>query len=222
MGAAYGGLVPNLAVATAYTENTYLSGLSPPGLIGISHDYSNLSDWISANVKPEYADFLNKTNNLCITSADLLYAFQNISTWFNADLITSEVPATVFSGTGIMGMRSTPTIPMYIYEAAHDDVSPIYETDALLSKYCAAGASITYERNDTPLVVHIVESIVGLPGAMQWLMDRHNGLPVTKGCTNTTTSSDTLEADAEGLLGTAIFQLLGALLGQPIGAGSLG
>lgn len=221
-GAAFGGLVPNLAVATAYTADTYLSGLSPPGLLGISHDYQNLSEWISDNVKPSMRSELYEADNLCIAAADLMYAFQNLSNYFNADLFTAEVPSTVFSGTGVMGMRSTPTIPMYIYEAAHDDVSPIYETDALLSKYCAHGASITYERNDMPLVVHVVESIVGLPGAIQWLIDRHNGLPVQTGCTNTTMSTNTIEADSEGLLGTVIFELLGALLLEPIGPSSLG
>lgn len=214
--------MPNLAVSTVYTANTYLSGLSPPGLIGISHDYQNLSEWISANVVPSMSAKLYETNNLCIAAADLLYSFENIQTYFTSNVLTAEVPSTVFSGTGIMGMRSTPKIPMYIYEAAHDDVSPINETDALLAKYCAAGASITYERNDTPLVVHVVESIVGLPGAIQWLIDRHNGLPVAGGCTNTTMSQDSIEATAEGLLGTAIFELLGALLLQPIGPGSLG
>jgi hypothetical protein len=221
-GAAFGGVIPNLAVATAYTADTYLSGLSIPGLLGVSHDYPNLTQWISEYIKPSMSSLFYEANSLCILSSDLLYAFQNISDYFTEPLLTSPVPSSVFSGTGIMGMRSTPTVPMYVYDSAADDVSPISELDALLAKYCAAGATITYERNDMPLVVHVVESIVGLPGAVQWLTDRHNGVPVQSGCVNTTLSTDTIDADLEGSLGTAIFELLGALLLLPIGPSSIG
>ena len=54
-------------------------------------------------------------------------------------------------------MGSTPQIPWYLYSTANDDVSPIFMTDDLVTKYCAAGADILVSSVDHSRGTHLTQ-----------------------------------------------------------------
>jgi len=50
------------------------------------------------------------------------YAFENIGDYFIGGYaaLSEPVPASILTITGLMGLRSTPTIPLYLYEVSCD------------------------------------------------------------------------------------------------------
>lgn len=46
-----------------------------------------------------------------------------------------------------MGYHGVPTMPVFAYEAIHDELSPVSDTDVLIERYCATGANTLYQRN---------------------------------------------------------------------------
>jgi len=52
VGIALGGLVPNISASTEYVNGRLFSSLGPPGIVGLSHDYQNLSTWLDENLVP--------------------------------------------------------------------------------------------------------------------------------------------------------------------------
>lgn len=45
---------------------------------------------------------------------------------------------------GIMGYHGVPQMPLYIYQAKDDEVSPINDTRKLIAEYCNMGANIEF------------------------------------------------------------------------------
>lgn len=81
-----------------------------------------------------------------------------------------------------MGRHSTPSTPLCVYRAVGvgDEVSPVEDTDALVDRYCANGASIEYYRNLTG--EHVSEAVLGAGGAFDGLKARSDGKAPKGGC----------------------------------------
>ena len=118
VGIALGGLVPNLSASTEYVNGGLFSSLGPPGIVGLSHDYQNLSTWLDENLVPSTKAKFMQAGSQCITSNAIEYAFEDIGDYFIGGYaaLSEPVPASILAATGLMGLRSTPTIPLYLYE----------------------------------------------------------------------------------------------------------
>lgn len=95
-----------------------------------------------------------------------------------------------------MGTAPTPTIPMFIANAANgilngtlsggpgtgpgDGVMVAGDVAALATRYCAADLAIQYDQYET--IEHGIGGALWLPGALQWLIDRFNGTPAPSNC----------------------------------------
>lgn len=75
---------------------------------------------------------------------------------------------------------SPPRVPSYLYHSTTDDVIPVAGFTALLDRYCALGADITFTHSTLP--GHNPTAIVEAIGAMNYLADRFAGVPVAAGC----------------------------------------
>ncbi len=75
---------------------------------------------------------------------------------------------------------SAPQAPAYLYHSTTDDVIPFAGFTALVERYCALGADITYTYSTLP--GHNPTAIVEWFGAMNYLGDRFAGVPVAAGC----------------------------------------
>ena len=84
-----------------------------------------------------------------------------------------------------MGYHGVPQLPLFVYKAIADEVSPVEETDAIVKKYCAVGANILYQRNTVG--GHYVEDINGDARALEWLSSVLGGTygttSLSQGCT---------------------------------------
>ena len=219
---AIGGLFPNVTDYAARNINGENSDLVPPGLLGISHDYQNLSTWIDENVKPDMRDQLFKTDSQCVLSNTLQFSYTNIGDYFKNgvnSILYDEIPNSALYWAGTMGLRGTPraSLPLYYYQSASDEVTPVNLTDNLWAKQCADGASIEYERNVVPGVTHTGESLIRILGALHWLMDRHNQVPPATGCSVRNISSNIIDMGEAVTFGQSIMELLQALWQKEIG-----
>ncbi|KAF2398657.1 LIP-domain-containing protein [Trichodelitschia bisporula] len=221
-GAALGGNIPNITALVRTFNKGDRASFGPPIILGMSHDYKNLSDWLKENVIPGQEAALRKADYQCFDSNEA-YARTELGIYFKRtyqSLMDDPVPQSVFYWGGVQGLRAVPKVPWYLYETIWDDASPVELTDRLVEKYCAAGHSIYYERNHQKLN-HSEECIAGLPGAFAWLRDRHNGIPITLGCKTVQVDQPFWGAltDKGGLLLRGLLDGFLAYLGLPVGPG---
>ncbi|WP_405137605.1 lipase family protein [Nocardia sp. NBC_01388] len=80
-----------------------------------------------------------------------------------------------------------PTAPMLHYHAVHDEIVDIAVSDQAVAQWCAAGAQITYMRDQ--LSDHVSLAITGTPAALRWIDDRMAGRPAPAGCSTSTVPS---------------------------------
>lgn len=219
-GAAFGGLVPN--ISALFDELSYEKGerafLSPPVMLGLSHDYKNLSNYLDEHLLPEMAPAYRLGDQRCVdgnknfTNTDMGRYWRN---GYSASIHNPTVQSVAFA-TGVQGLRSTPTIPWYIYHAAADDVSPQNLTDRLYDIHCKNGANILYEKNPLPLN-HRSECVAGIAGAYRWMADRHEGRPIVPGCSTVTLTYESVRGTARGMLVQGLLSNLWAYLGWEVG-----
>lgn len=219
-GAAFGGLVPN--ISALFEETTYEKGerafLSPPTMLGLSHDYNNLSNWLTENLIPQKAAVYRMGDKRCV-DGNKNYTNTDMGQYYKkgyADSINNPIVKSVAFATGVQGLRSTPKIPWYIYHSAADDVSPQNLTDKLYDIHCKNGANILYEKNPLPLN-HRSECVAGIAGAYRWMADRHEGRPLVPGCSTVSVSYESIRGTARGMLVSGLISNLWAYLGWEVG-----
>lgn len=90
---------------------------APPVLMGLSHDYANLSQWLDQNLVPAKADRFRATETMCLLDNDSFYANDTMSDYFVGGYASwnDSVPASVVQSAGVMGEHGTPSIPWYLY-----------------------------------------------------------------------------------------------------------
>lgn len=223
-GAALGGLTPNVTNVVLHVNGHDFSWLNFAGINGLTHAYPDALAYIEGDLVPEKADEFYSINYKCTypneSNVETNLSNQDISPYFKNGLAFLQAPViadVILNGT-MMGRRSTPTTPLYVYKAIGDEVSPVADTDALVKKYCANGASIEYYRNEVG--EHEAEAVLGAGGAFEWLQDRLDGKAVTKGCS----THDVLigsPADFQGF-SPEILGALAVLVAQPLGPGAGG
>lgn len=219
-GIALGGLVPDFL----YLSNQIRQGIGyfawgPVTLVGLSHDYRNLSDWLDQNLDPNQAEAFWATETYCIDGNANVYTTVDTCSYFTNGCTNWDdpIPQNALVDGAVMGGKATPIAPWYLYTTVGDLTSPYQLTVDLANKYCAAGASILHEVNQIPLS-HSDESYAGWPGAFQWMKERHAGTPIPyQGCQQVDVSSYTIAAAWPLPILQTAFQALIATMGVPIG-----
>ncbi|CAO3690936.1 unnamed protein product [Umbelopsis ramanniana] len=217
-GAAIGGTPADLN-ATLYAVNKGLFvGLVPAGIVGLCQQYSELNDYVIANLKPDKKDAFFKANSQCLDADTSQYAFQDMFSYFtNSSVLQGDVAVKILNENK-MG-KYVPKIPLHMYHSANDEMVPFAPTQALVQQYCSQGVNIEFVKDE--LSEHIILAITGAADALIWLTDRFNGVPVKQGCSSRTTLTSALNPGALPVFGAVIFNLLGDLLGRPIGPNSI-
>ncbi|KAK8102576.1 lipase 1 precursor [Apiospora sp. TS-2023a] len=170
VGAALGGLTPNITTVMEACSKQLCAGLSPPGVIGLASQFPEVLEYIKSQLKTEGP--LNATSFLSVQTMSLaqtsrLFAFQDITKYFKTNIFESPLVAKVMNSDGRMGYHGVPQMPLFIYKAISDEISPVKDTDDLVNKYCQVGATIQYERNTVG--GHSAGAVNGEASAFQFL-----------------------------------------------------
>lgn len=184
-GAAVGGLTPNTTNVLFTVNGTLEAGLAPSGMLGLASQFPALSQFITQQLKT--SGQYNVTGFLAVKNMSLdqsieNYADQDIFAYFTngSALLQEPIVQQVISSDGLMGYHGVPQMPLYVYKAIGDEISPIADTDALVNKYCAVGASILYQRNTVG--GHSADDINGDAMAFEWLSSALSGTLQQTGC----------------------------------------
>ena len=187
-GVALGGLVPNATSITHAIDGSPAAGLIPSFLVGITRQYPQAYQYLINSLKtsgPYNATGFLAVRNMSYTQAAVSFMNQSIMAEYFTNgkaFLQSPIIRKVFDSNGQMGYHGVPQMPMFIYKAVHDEYSYVEETDALVERCCAVGASIMYERNTAGN--HLDEYTNGDAGALKWLKGVLDGKAVQQdGCT---------------------------------------
>ncbi|KAJ6441539.1 secretory lipase [Purpureocillium lavendulum] len=186
-GAAVGGTVPNITNVTV----------------------------IDKHLKPQYVEKFHKPLKQCLVADAAEFLFADVVGMFDdRSLVYTNPVAVRVLQENALG-KATPKIPFFWYKSVLDEVSPIADTDALVSKYCAAGVSIEYVRDIAS--EHGSYAVIGAPKALSWLKDIMEGQAPRKGCSKKTKLSTLLDLATVEILPKFLIDALLDLLGKPVG-----
>lgn len=141
-------------------------------MLGLTSQYPSVYESLIGDLKPSgpynRTTFLS-TKNMSSAQAFSTFADQNIFDYIAGGHATLESPAfqKIIDRDGLMGYHGVPQMPLFIYKAIHDEVSPINDTDILVARYCAVRANILYQRNTVG--GHLAEETNGDARAFEWL-----------------------------------------------------
>ncbi|CAN8098246.1 unnamed protein product [Discula destructiva] len=153
-GSAMGGLTPNVTSVLMTINMKISAGLAPPAIIGLLSQWPATQEWVYSRLTTSTtgtytaAHFL-AAQNYTLSESESAYELQNIYRYFidgQVDITGPEVTG-VINQDGVMGLHGVPQMPVYAYKAIQDQISLVADTDALIDKFCAAGANILYQRN---------------------------------------------------------------------------
>jgi hypothetical protein len=152
----------------------------------------------------------------CFYGDVVLFALQNMSKYFydGDNIITEPTIAKYFRSNAQMGLHGTPSMPLFVYKAVLDEISPIADTDALVDQFCNAGVSITYVRDAAG--EHFTQAATSFPDVINFLRDRFEGVPIS-GCSRRNEFLDLLDAGALPKFENIVVSELLNVLGTPVG-----
>ncbi|MBF6132256.1 lipase [Nocardia otitidiscaviarum] len=216
VGVASGGVAAgDYAAVVRHNNGGLYAGLISASFAGLATEYPEMERVLRERVDILGQLVLGSKKVLCHPmGATLFPGFNYLGTFQGADpLLLPEIRFAIEDNS--LGQR-TPSVPVYFYHAQWDELIPIAGTDAVVDRYCRAGApSVTYVREAA--AEHISGVVTHIPGAFHWLRDRLNGIPAPSGCTITEPVTVLTDPAFGQALGEILPTMAQALVGHAIG-----
>jgi hypothetical protein len=151
-GIVFGGTAPNLTTVNQRMNGKDTAGLFVASLLGITTQHPEARKFMISRLKasgPYNATYFLSGYNMSGVEALRGFAYHDVYEYFeggSADVF-SPVMNAVYEKDGNLGFHGVPNMPVFLYKAISDEMSPVKETDDLVEQYCAQGANILYHRN---------------------------------------------------------------------------
>ncbi|KAI8086684.1 extracellular lipase [Halteromyces radiatus] len=217
IGAAMGGTPVNVNATINAVNGGPFAGLIPSGILGMMHQYDDLTAYIDQILLPDKKKEFLDSQNKCLNDLTTEYAFKNINSYFNRSDYMADPIATKVIIDNLMGKVGAPKIPLFMYHAVHDEIVPMQPAFDMYNSWCSSGnaASIQFVKDE--ISEHVTLAITGAANAMNFLIDQFNNKTASAGCTYRTTATSALDPGAVPMFGQIIWNALNALLGQAVG-----
>ncbi|KAE8154632.1 secretory lipase-domain-containing protein [Aspergillus avenaceus] len=219
VGAAAGGNIANLSSTLSTVNQGLFAGLAFGAINGLAKAYPNVSDWLDASlVEDKRAEFTSIASS-CLIGEGTAGVLKDIYSFFvnGAASFAEDVPVSIMRIAGQLGVRGTPSMPMYIYKPVHDEISPGDDTDEMVDTYCENGATVEYIRDLAG--THPTLWVTGSANALGWIKDRLDGKEVSNvgSCTRQNVLWSGLNKDTIPLFGEELWSALKWTLGGVLG-----
>lgn len=171
-GAAIGAPVADLVGALYAANGRATSGLIPIGMTAIAKDDPAFATALNKYLTPAGRALIAQTGRECVNTTVLKNVFQPINKYLNRPISQVVADPTIARAMAIRGRGwRAPTMPVYVYNGVHDEVSVIDGTDRMVNSYCSKGASVTYIRDAAPDLVstHGIVAMTGLGAGFDWI-----------------------------------------------------
>ncbi|PMD40904.1 LIP-domain-containing protein [Hyaloscypha variabilis F] len=219
VGTAIGGTTPNITNVYNTINNGLFAGLNTAGILSLAKAYPDFNTYLQSVLVPSKAAAFDAANERCFYADVVDYAYQNIDTYFTngAAFFNDSVVVSILTSGATMGLHGTPSMPLLVYKAVADEISPIADTDALVAKLCSQGTKITYIRDY--FGEHFIQAATSVGAVIDFFKDNFNGVSPTE-CTTQDVYLDALLDPAVTLtLGASYVAALLDIIGVPIGIG---
>ncbi|MHB1711789.1 MAG: lipase family protein [Acidimicrobiales bacterium] len=205
-GAAAGGVLVIVASIANTVNNGAFAGIYLAGIVGLSRAYPQLATLLGQYLTPAGQAAVDQVSRECNGTIVTQYSFHNINQYSTVSNPLNLPVARQVIAADPLGRR-VPTMPLDVYRAVNDEIIPSPTVDALVSGYCAAGATVVYQRD--LLGDHVSLVATGESAALVWLPNRLTpGATAPTGCTATTTLSTLGSPAALGELTTYLAGLI--------------
>lgn len=188
-----------------------LAGLSAPSAWG-----AELNPVLDSILTQKGKDAQTFVKENCIVQNLLGFFGENVydSEWQNLgpEVLYEPTLASVLSRT-VLGVDEidTPSAPVYVYHARHDNLVPYYNAEQTVGWWCDRGASVRFSTFEAG--GHASTLLVGLPALLDFVEGAFNGTIQNSGCSRDSQITDTDSLLALGLnLEPEFFNLLDELL----------
>ncbi|KAI2628727.1 lipase 1 [Hypoxylon sp. NC1633] len=178
VGAALGGLVSDIGGSNTINKTPY-AGNFVLLLLGVMNEYPEIDSYLRSRLKSEGSQdataFL-KGRDMDSLQAFNAYGGQDIFGYFiggQADLQACPALRKVAKVEWKLGYHGAPEIPLFVYKAIGDEMTPIADTDAHMEHYKRFGVSVQYQRNTVG--GHVSEIVNGQDRAIEWLASAFDG-----------------------------------------------
>ncbi|WFD41380.1 hypothetical protein MPSI1_000006 [Malassezia psittaci] len=181
-----GGTPTNMTALLLALDGTIYSSFDLIGLFGIAYANPDVLDWLQPRLTTKGKQALEYVRSHCQVESILRYPFSRV---LSDDFVKGgkdllQVPCIEPAlQEYVMGVNRshTPTAPVWMYHAQHDDVVPyddVYRTGVRWAKH---GANVHFETFTSPLLAHTTAQLAGVPKVLFFLEDRFNDQPFAQG-----------------------------------------
>ncbi|ORZ06046.1 secretory lipase-domain-containing protein [Absidia repens] len=223
VGVFMGGTPVNVNVTLATVNEGLYSGLAFTSYNSVALQYPNVSAYLDSVLLPEKKDAFYHSLNLCFPEMVRTYAFQDISTYFNRpDYLDSPLLSNILDDISLSNKIMPPHIPIFMYHASMDPVTPFRVIPAVYDEWCKNGASI--ELIEDQLGDHQSMYVTGLPNMIIHMEQGFNRTtnnstqqPITPTCSHRKVLTSLLEPKALKVLGKGLKGALDGIFSFPLG-----
>jgi hypothetical protein len=169
---AVGGLGADIRASIDAFSGSAFGGAIAMGINGFLRGYPELQLLQYLNARGQ--QYVAQAAHDCINDAVLRHPFLRIDDVEAVpDALDAAPVAAMLRANSPLYIAGVPQVPVYAYQAVHDELAPTPPARALLHRFCAAGVAVQEVEN--PLGEHLTEVAAGVPGALQFLTVRFAG-----------------------------------------------
>ena len=169
---ALGGLVGSVRASINDFDGTVFGGAIAMGINGFIRGFPKLDIWKYLNATGR-RDVKGASHD-CISDAVPRYPALSFKQMESVPHALDVGPiARMLRANSPLGIKGTPTAPIYDYHAVGDELAPLHPALALLHRFCDAGVVVQHVQ--TLVGEHISEVVTGEPGAMRFFTNRFAG-----------------------------------------------
>ncbi|GEM31769.1 lipase [Nocardia neocaledoniensis NBRC 108232] len=190
VGVAMGGWTAPIAPYLATLDGGPFSGFLPSLLPGMMRADPLLAAAFDKYLTPAGRALMAAGDSKCVTPNVAQHAFVRMDDHLTIPFsrLLEEVQGSLAALDFSPG-ASTP--PMYLYNAVHDEIVTIAAPDKAVAQWCAAGAPITYTRDQ--LSEHVSLQMAATTAVLRWIDERLAGQAAPDGCSTRTVQSMALD-----------------------------
>ncbi|KJZ69847.1 hypothetical protein HIM_10747 [Hirsutella minnesotensis 3608] len=189
-----GGTPANLTGNLLYIDKTAYSGYIPAtfdGFLKPSAYRAQLEPFFRNILTPYGQQVLDYTNSHCSSEFKANFANKSVLTTDFQSLgpgLLSGTPLRASLDQNLMGARrnETPTSPVLLYHAEHDEIVPYANASTLADNWCSQDASVQFTTYSVG--GHVTTEVAGLPAAYSFITAAFSGA-VKVGCSKTTNAA---------------------------------
>lgn len=178
-GVAEGGVPADFEPIVSNINGGPFAGLYFDAAFGLARSYPADID-LSTLLSPLGQEAEATVTSECVEEIVAQYAFQKIQTYTAGNIDPLTLPGVQDAITADNLGQRTPVGPIFMYQAANDEIIPLAGVQALNNTYCSEGVSVDFVKDE--LSDHISLAVSGAGAALNYLIARFAGTPAPNTC----------------------------------------